>query len=191
VYSYLQGILGKLRTGDIKERRSVFSYVQEILGKFIIEDIWESTTESIDISEPEVIEDPQIKVSVIGENAESLLLHFHNTVSKATLAVAEGPHVAAVRETEPERTLETSKPEVIEEPRPEVVDEWKSAVGSQLPRHYSVRAKLLSDHCAKYFHQYVALLVFFFASAGLPLWWMLSRHRRDYKDPIGRMHRKR
>jgi hypothetical protein len=82
--------------------------------------------ESIKTSEPEVVEESQLEVSVTEEETEPVSLFLANIFGKAAPAVKEEPQATTAKEVEPDEALEASESKVVEKPRQKSVEKQKS-----------------------------------------------------------------
>ena len=123
--AYELEVVEESRQEIVKERESLVSCLQEVLGELKTIDVEGPMIESIEASEPEVVEAPQLEVSVMEEETELVSLHLANIIGKSVRAVMEEPQAAA-EETEPDEVLEASESEVVEEPHQEIIGEQKS-----------------------------------------------------------------
>jgi len=110
----------------VKEPESLASCLQGVLGELKTIDVEEPMIESIEASEPEVVEESQLEVSMIEEETERVSLYLANIFGKAVPTVTKEPQAATAKEVEPNETPEASEPEVVEKPRQQSVEKQKS-----------------------------------------------------------------
>ncbi|MFC1634664.1 hypothetical protein ACFL5Z_07455 [Planctomycetota bacterium] len=125
--AYELDVVEEPRQEIVEEQESESSYLlQEVLGEHRTSDIEKPMTESIESSEPELVEKSQLEVSVTEEEIEPVSLFLANIFGKARPVVTEEPQATTAKEVEADETLEAPEPEVVEKPHQKSVEKQKS-----------------------------------------------------------------